>query len=122
MLNNTQINMMLEFKRKMLFYFRNSSNDSQIIYDKLIKELGKELRDKKIYTVISDVKGDLLQENIASTFLVLKQDLPTLLLYLESPYSLRPIKEEQLNKEFIKEYIDRILDGKILKDLYSEPP
>ena len=121
-LNNTQINMMFEFKRKMLFYFRNSSNNTQTKYDKLIKELGKELRDKKIYTVISDIEGDPLQENVASTFVILKQDLPTLILYLESPYSLRPAKEEQLNKEFIKDYIDKILDGKILKDLYSEPP
>ena len=122
MLNNTQINMMFEFKRKMLFYFRNSSNDEQTKYDKVIKELGKELRNKKIYTVISDVKGDPLQESMASTFLIIKQDIPTLLLYLESPYSLRPAKEDQLNKEFIKDYIDKILDGKILKDLYSEPP
>ena len=122
MLNNTQINMMLEFKRKMLFYFRNSSTDTQTKYDKVIKELGKELRDKKIYTVISDIKGEPVQENIASTFVILKQDLPTILLYLESPYSLRPAKEDQLNKEFIKDYIDKILDGKILKDLYSEPP
>ena len=46
-LNDTQINMMFKYKRKMLFYFRNSSLEEQTKYDKMIKELGKEFRKKK---------------------------------------------------------------------------
>ena len=127
-----EINMMFDHSRKMIFYFRNSSIEEQTKVDKIIKELGKEYRNKKIYTVISDIEGEPLQENVANTFIVVKQDLPTLLFYdlktnytnddMASIYTIRPATFEQLKKENIKEYIDNILNGKIKKDLYSEPP
>ena len=127
-----EINMMFDHSRKMIFYFRNSSIEEQTKVDKIIKELGKEYRNKKIYTVISDIEGDTLQENVANTFIVVKRDLPALIFYdlkenytnedMASIYSLRPATYEQLKKESIKEYINNILSGKIKKDLYSEAP
>ena len=127
-----EINMLFDHTRKMIFYFRNSSIEEQTKVDKIIKELGKEYRDKKIYTVISDIEGDTLQENVANTFIVVKRDLPALIFYdlkenytnedMASIYSLRPANYEQLKKESIKEYINNILSGKIKKDLYSEAP
>ena len=131
-LNTTQINMMFEHKKKMIFYFRNSSLEEQTKYDKMIKELGKELRNENIYTVVADIKGELLHENVAHTFIIVKQDLPLLLYYdlnanaseddLASIYSIRKASNEQLKKEYIKDYLNKINNGKIRKDLYSEPP
>ena len=131
-LSATEINMMFDYGRKMLFYFRNSSEKEQTEYDKMMKELGKELRSKKIYTSVADITGNPLHENVARTFIVVKKDLPTLLFYdlrrnatygdTASIYTIRNAEKEQLNKEYIKDYLDKILNQKIRQDLYSEPP
>ena len=129
-LTNVQINMMFEYKKRLLFYFRNSSLEEQTKADKLIKELGKDYRKKNIYTCVSDIEGSHVFENVARTFVIVPQDLPALLLYSvnsnspnEMPkiYSLRPIKKEQMTKEFINDYIDQIDNKKIKNDLFSEP-
>ena len=131
-LSATEINMMFDYGRKMLFYFRNSSEKEQTEYDKMMKELGKELRSQKIYTSVADITGNPLHENVARTFIVVKKDLPTLLFYdlrrnatygdTASIYTIRNAEKEQLNKEYIKDYLDKILNQKIRQDLYSEPP
>jgi hypothetical protein len=130
-LTNVQIDMMFEYKRRLLFYFRNSSLEEQTKADKLIKELGKDYRKKNIYTCVSDIEGSPIFENVARTFVMVPQDLPALLLYsvksnapngMPNIYSLRPIKKEQMTKEFINDYIDQIDNKKIKNDLFSEPP
>ena len=132
-LSAQEINMMFEHNRTMLFYFRNSSLEEHTKYDKMIKELGKDLRKKKVYTVLADIEGDNINQNVASNFRVINQDLPCILFYdlrkgknkeedMVLIYSLRPAKIEQLNKKYLEEYIDNIKNGKILSDLYSEPP
>jgi len=130
-LTNVQIDMMFEYKKTLLFYFRNSSLEEQTKNDKLIKELGKDFRKKNIYTCVSDIEGSPIFENVAKTFVMVPQDLPAILLYKvksnspnEMPYiySLRPIKKEQMTKEYINDYIDQINNKKIKNDLYSEPP
>ena len=132
LLTATEINMMFDYGRKMLFYFRNSSEEEQTKYDKMIKELGKELRNKKIYTSVVDITGNPLHENVARTFIVVKKDLPTLLFYdlrrnatygdTASIYTIRNAVKGQLDKEYLKDYIDNVLSQKIRQDLYSEPP
>lgn len=130
-LNSYELNMMFEHKKKMLFYFRNSSLESQTKYDKIFKELGKEFRTKNIYTVVSDIAGSSVHQSIASAFVIVSKDLPTILYYDLNPnqnetdsayiYSLRSVSKEELTKEYIKEYINKIKKGKIKKDLFSEP-
>ena len=132
LLSATEINMMFDYGRKMLFYFRNSSEKEQTDYDKIMKELGKELRNKKIYTSVADIQGNPLHENVARTFIVVKKDLPTLLFYdlrrnatygdTASIYTIRNIEKEKLNKEYIKDYLDKIFNQQIRQDLFSEPP
>ena len=131
-LDSKEINMMFQHQRKMLFFFRNSSLEDQTKYDKMIKELGKEFRNKKIYTVVLDIEGNPLHQNVAQTFIVVNQDLPTLLFYdlrrnasdqdMASLYSIRSATEEQLTKEYIKEFIGKIFDQKIRNELFSQPP
>ena len=123
-LNETHISMLFEHKKKMLFYFRNSSIKEQVKYDKIIKELGKDFRKRQIYTVVCDIKGNPLYDNLASTFIVLEQDLPALLFFdeLAYTYTLRKVTNKELNKDYIKDYVDKILNGEIKLDLYSEPP
>ena len=132
-LNVTEINMIFEHRASMLFYFRNSSKPEQKQFDSAIKELGKEFRSRKIYTVVSDIQGDPLQQNVGSSFIIVPGDLPALLFYYmkegeDKPeqsanlYSLRPASKEQLNKDFIRNYIDDIIKEKIKPDLFSEAP
>lgn len=130
-LNSYEISMMFEHKKKMLFYFRNSSLESQTKYDKIFKELGKEFRSKNIYTVVSDIAGSSVHQSIASAFVIVSKDLPTILYYDLNPnqnetdsayiYSMRSVTKDELTKEYIKEYINKIKKGKIKKDLFSEP-
>ena len=130
-LNSYEISMMFEHKKKMLFYFRNSSLESQTKYDKIFKELGKEFRSKNIYTVVSDIAGSPVHQSIASAFVIVSKDLPTILYYDLNPnqnetdsayiYSMRSVTKDELTKEYIKEYINKIKKGKIKKDLFSEP-
>lgn len=131
-LTDIEINMMFEHKRKMLFFFRNAYDTEQTKYDKVIKELGLEYRKEKIYTVVADIEGNDLYQNIGQTFVIVPQDLPTLLFYdlgtdennatMVNIYSIRNATQDQLKKESIKEYIQKIKDKKIREDLYSQPP
>ena len=132
MLTSNEINMMFDYKRNMIMYFRNSFDENQTKYDNIIKELGFDLRKKNIYVVRSDILGDPIQEHIARSFMMLPIDLPAFLLYdqninakendLASLYILRNMKEEQFNKEYLLKYVNDIIAGKVPKTLYSEPP
>ena len=132
MMTSDDLNMMFEYKRNMLIYFRNSSDEKQTQYDKIMKEIGLELRNRNIYSVYSSIEDDMIHEHIAKAFMVLPIDLPALLLYdqninskkgdLAFLYILRNMKEEQFNKEYLIKYIDDIIAGKIPKTLFSVPP
>ena len=131
-LNETQLNLMFEHKKKMVFYFRNASMEEHTKYDKVIKDLGKALRKKNIYTSLVDIQGSLLHHNVAQTFVIVNRDLPVVLFYDLNPeadprelafiYTIRNGKKEQLNKEYLLDYLNKIEKGEIKKDLYSEPP
>lgn len=131
-LTDNELNLMFENNRKMLFYARHSSNKDQVKYDSLMKELGLEFRSKKIYTSIMDIEGEDVYENVADIFGLASQELPALLYYdLKEDennqtnailYSIRNVKKEQLTKEYIKDYIKKVDDGKVKEDLFSEPP
>ena len=130
-LNITQINLLLEHRRKMLFYYRNSSLEEHTKYDKLMRELAKEYRPKHIYT--ATIGQELpLHENMCENFLILPRDLPAYVFYDILPndttgeyatiYTVRSAKKEQLTREYINKYIDDAINKKIRSDLYSEPP
>ena len=132
MLTSNEVNMMFEYKRNMIMYFRNNYDENQTKFDNVIKEIGLDLRKRKIYAVTSDIQEDPVQEQIANAFMVLPIDLPALLLYdqnynsqegdLAYLYIIRNIKEEQFTKEYLLKYIDDVIAGKVKKTLYSEPP
>ena len=68
LLKNIHIPKIFEHRRKVIFFFRNSSDAEQTKYDKNIKQLGIYLRDKNIYSLVLDIEGDeyvnnLLNEN-----------------------------------------------------------
>ena len=131
-LTDNELNLMFENNRKMLFYARHSSNKDQVKYDSLMKELGLEFRSKKIYTSVMDIEGEEVYESVADIFGLAANELPALLYYdLKEDennqtnailYSIRNIKKEQLTKEYIKDYIKKVDDGKVKEDLFSEPP
>ena len=127
-----ELNMLFDNKKKMLFYFRKSSKEEQTKYDKVMKELGIEFRNKNIYTVVSDIKGSEFYDNVAETFNMVPKDLPALVYYdlnyeknkseTAVVYSLRNVNKNQLTKEYIKDYINKINEGKVKEDLFSQPP
>ena len=131
-LSTYEINLMFENRRNMIMFFRDSSNENMTKFDKVIKEIGVEIRDKKIYAVTANVQGDVIQEHIAKSFMVLPMDLPELLFFdqtinpkpgdLSHLYILRNLKEEQINKEYLLDFVNSVIQGKARKTLYSQPP
>ena len=103
-------------KRSILFYFRDSSNETQTQYDNKIKEIGLELRKKKMYTFLSDIKGEPIYENLVNSFSIKIEDLPVLLLYdLKNAineenvyvYRISSITSKELNLDFINQFINQ---------------
>lgn len=121
--------MLFSYNRKLLYYCRNESNPNDTSFDKVMKEIGIELRKKEIYALTGDIKGGEIFELIKDFFVIEEQDLPLILYYdlkyqNESSDSYRKInlKEEQLNKEFIYKFLKDINDGKIERDIRTERP
>lgn len=115
--------------KKAIFYFRKSDNKKYTSKDVLFKELGKELRLKNIYTYILDITGDDIYDLMTNFFVVSENELPTIIYYdlidkkQESyTYRLMNVKEKQLNKKYILNFIDEINNGKIKRDLYTNFP
>ena len=131
-LSVNEFNMMVDYQRNMITYYRNGTNEDHIKYDYIMKEVGIELRKKKIYAVTSDIQDDPVQEEIATAYVVLPIDLPAILVYdqninakqggLANLYIIRNIKEKQVTKEYILKYVNDIIAKKINKTLFSEPP
>ena len=114
LINEKIINLANRYKRSILLYFRDSDNKEQTKNDRIIKEIGMELRKEKIYTAISDIKGQPFFESLATSFSIKKEELPALVLYdLKNAkskdniysYKLPTVTPEQLQKESINQFI-----------------
>ena len=125
------INLCFEFKKKVLFYIRNSSIPEYTKYDYLFKKLGKELRPYDIYSFISSPDGNDLQKSIVNAFSIdISDELPGIFFYDpfcdKDPYaniqifSIRHLDVKKLNFNFVKKFIKDIKDKKIKRDLFSE--
>ena len=115
--------------KKAIFYFRDSNNEKYTSKDILFKELGKELRMQNIYTYVLDIKGDDIFELISNFFVVSEIELPTIIYYdlinknQDSPtYRLMNVREKNINKKYILDFIDKIKQGRIKRDLHSDFP
>ena len=115
--------------KKAIFYFRNSDNKKYTSKDILFKELGKELRLKNIYTYVLDVKGDNIYDLMTNFFVVSENELPTIIYYdlinknqNSYTYRLMNVKEKNINKKYILDFIDKVKKGKIKRDLHTDFP
>ena len=115
--------------KKAIFYFRDSKKEKYTSKDIIFKELGKELRLKDIYTYISDISGDDIFELISNFFVVNENELPTIIFYdLENfkedsnTYRLMNVKEKNINREYILNFINDINAKKIKRDLHTSFP
>ena len=115
--------------KKAIFYFRDSNNEKYTSKDIIFKELGKELRLNNIYTYILDIKGDDIFELITEFFVVSELELPTVLYYDlidknqdSDTYRLINVREKNLNKKYILDFIEKVKQGKIKKDLHTSFP
>jgi hypothetical protein len=115
--------------KKAIFYFRDGNNEKYTSKDIIFKELGKELRMKNIYTYVLDIKGDDIFELITNFFVVNEIELPTVLYYDlvnknqdSDTYRLTNIREKNINKKYILNFIEKIKEGKIKKDLHTSFP
>jgi hypothetical protein len=115
--------------KKAIFYFRNSDNKKYTSKDVLFKELGKELRLKNIYTYVLDIKGDKIYDLMTNFFKVSENELPTIIYYDlidkkqdSYTYRLMNVKEKNINKKYILDFIDKVKKGKIKRDLYTNFP
>ena len=132
LLKNIHIPKIFEHRRKVIFFFRNSSDAEQTKYDNNIKQLGIYLRDKNIYSLVLDIEGDEYVNNLAHTFMVIEQDLPCVLFFdlqdndtdgdTSPTFSIRPASDVQLKIEFLIDYVNKIMNHTIKRDLFSEYP
>jgi hypothetical protein len=115
--------------KKAIFYFRESDNEKYTSKDIIFQELGKELRLNNIYTYILDVKGDDIYELITNFFIVSEIELPTIIYYDlinknqdSYTYRLMNVREKNINKKYILDFIDKIKQGKVKRDLHTTFP
>jgi thiol-disulfide isomerase/thioredoxin len=115
--------------KKALFYIRDSNNEKYTSKDILFKELGKELRMQNIYTYVLDIKGDDIFELISNFFVVSEIELPTLIYYdlvdkkqNSNTYRIMNIREKNINKQYIMDFIEKVKKGKIKRDLHTSFP
>jgi thiol-disulfide isomerase/thioredoxin len=130
-LGRNQIDFLVKYEeKKALIYVRNDTNEEDTKYDKIFKELGKELRFENTYAFVSDT-GEREQTTLASAFSIIPSDLPCIFYYLQNNsdpnvvvklYSLRSLNMEKTTKEDIKQFIKDIKNNKVRRDLYSEDP
>ena len=115
--------------KKAIFYFRDSNNEKYTSKDIIFKELGKELRMNNIYTYVLDIKGDDIFELLTNFFVVSEIELPTVIYYDlidknqdSNTYRLINIREKNINKKYILDFIEKVKQGKIKKDLHTDFP
>ena len=75
--------------------------------------------------------GDTMGTNVGDAFSIVPEDLPGIFYYVQNTgdpfanvkiYSKRNVEMKKINIESIKSFIKDVKDGKIKRDLYSEPP
>jgi hypothetical protein len=119
------------YKRKMIIYFRDSQNENQTEYDKVIKEAGLEIRKKIGYTFVADITGSDFFKKVAESFVIAKHELPTLLyvdkinlkdLKKSKTYRITNVNLANLNKEYVFKFVRDVQKNRIYKDLKTQFP
>lgn len=127
-LTPTTIEALVKFSKDGLIYVRNSSDVENVKYDKLFKDLGKELRKDNIYTFVSDT-GESEGTNVGVAFSILPSELPCIFYYQQLSgeqagnvmiFSKRYLDMKKESKSSIQNFIKDVKDGKLRRDLFSE--
>lgn len=122
------IESLVKFNKDGLIYVRNSSDEENVKYDTLFKDLGKELRKDNIYTFVSDT-GESYGTNVGVAFSILPDDLPGVFYYQQNNedqtsnikiFSMRHLDMKKVSTSEIKKFIKDVKDGKLRRDLFSE--
>jgi len=130
-LQQKHLDLTFEFKKKSIFYIRNSSISEDIKYDTFFKKIAKELRLYDIYTFISSIDGNDLQKSLTNAFSIVPDELPSIFYYDVNTgdpisniqlFSMRHVNMKKINIDTINKFIEDIKAGKIKRDLYSELP
>ena len=115
--------------KKAVFYFRNGEKEKYTSKDIIFREIGKELRMQNIYTYTSDISGDDLFESMADFFVISENELPTIIFYDlvdkkddSNTYRIMNVKEKNINKKYILNFIEQARTGKIKRDLHTSFP
>ena len=131
LLENEYFILSKNYKRKMIIYFRDSKDENQTKYDKVIKEAGLEIRKKIGYTFVSDIAGDDFAKKISENFVIAKHELPTLL-YVDKinlkdfkkckTYRITNVNLANLNKDYVFKFVKDVQKNRIYKDLKTQFP
>ena len=129
MLTVDSLDALIRYNKTGFFYVRNSSDEENVKYDKLLKELGKELRKDNTYAFVCDT-GEIYQSNIQDAFSIHEGDLPAVFYYQQNTpdpaaknklYSLRHLDMKKVSIESLMKFVIDIKKGKLKRDLYSMP-
>ena len=130
-LENEYFMLSKNYKRKMIIYFRDSKNENQTEYDKVIKEAGLEIRKKIGYTFVSDITGNDFFKNVGESFVIAKHELPTLLyvdkinlkdLKKSKTYRITNVNLANLNKEYVFKFVRDVQKNRLYRDLKTQFP
>ena len=82
-----------------------------------------------IYTYVLDIVDDDIFELVAKYFVVSEIELPTIIYYDllnkkedSNTYRLMNVREKNINKKYILDFIEKVKQGKIKKDLHTSFP
>ena len=125
------VNLWFEFDKKVIFYVRNSNNEEETKYDSFFKEMGIKLRKNNTYVFVAAPDGNDIQTRIVQDLLILPDELPCIVYYDANSgdevskthiFKINAPKMSKVNDKYIYRFINRIKEGKIRRDLYSENP
>ena len=129
-LDLVQLNLLIEYERKAVIYVRDSANEELVKYDKLFKQLGKELRFDKIYTYVSD-NGNISETNIEEAFCILPEEYPGIFYYNQDTgdpsapiklFSKRGLDMKQVDLQYLRKFVNDCKNENFRRDLFSEHP
>lgn len=125
------INMWFEFDKKIIFYIRESDKEEYTQYDSFFKEMGFKLRKNNTYVFIMSPDGNQIQSRIFNDLLILPEEMPCIVYYDANSgdnisqthiFKINSPDMKKVNEKYINKFITKIKEGKIRRDLFSEPP
>jgi hypothetical protein len=123
-LNIKSFNIMLSTNQTSLFYLRSSKNKNFVKFDKELKEIAKNYRNKMYFFYINVDKNSTIVNEIMNIFVLDKYDFPLILIFDAHAITGKITNfnmKNSINKENVEKFIEDFYAGKLEREPDSEP-